>query len=146
MSGRKPFDPAEKARRAYLENRVRGADQQELLVMLYEGLTQNVMAGEKHLRAQEWEPAHDALVRSRRIVTYLLNSLREEGGDITKQLRGLYGFCFENIGRANLEKNPEVLAGVLDVINELSGAWRDLAAQNSELQEAVPVGADEESI
>ncbi len=117
--------------------------------MLYEGLTQNVMAGEKHMRAEEWEAAHDALVKSRRIVTYLMNSLREEGGDITKNLRSLYAFCFERIGKANLEKKPDELPGVLKVVNELSGAWRDLAAQNTELQEAVPVGApagaDEES-
>jgi flagellar secretion chaperone FliS len=127
MSAQKLIDPAEKARRAYLESKVQGADPQELLVMLYDGLLKNVMAGQQALHDKEWETALDTLVKARRIVTYLTNSLRPEGGDITDQLRSLYAFCFYNIGRANLQKDPEPLTGVLKVVRELSSAWVDLA-------------------
>ncbi len=124
---RASIDPTARARRAYLQSRVQGADTQDLLVMLYEGLLQNVIAGERCLEAEDWEGANEALGKARRIVTYLSNSLRDEGGEISGHLRRLCTFCFENIGRANLEKNPSRLAGVLAVLRELSGAWSNLA-------------------
>jgi flagellar secretion chaperone FliS len=116
-----------RAERAYLENRVRGANPQELLVILYEGLLKSVLGGKRALEGNVYDEAHAELSRARRIVTYLTNSLQEEGGEITVNLRQLYGFCFENIGRANLEKKPELLDGVVNVVKELTGAWTDLA-------------------
>lgn len=116
-----------RAERAYLENKVQGANPQELLVILYEGLLKTLLAGKKALEGQVYDEAQAELSRARRIVTYLSNSLQEEGGEITVNLRQLYGFCFENIGRANLEKKPELLDGVVNVVKELTGAWTDLA-------------------
>lgn len=120
-------DTQSRAQRAYQESRIRGADPQELLAILYEGLLQSVRDGQHALREQRWEDAQLALSKARRIVTYLSNSLREEGGEITKQLRPLYAFCFENIGRASLEQVPGLLDGVIKVVGELSGAWAAIA-------------------
>ncbi len=116
-----------RAERAYLENKVQGANPQELLVILYEGLLKTVLSGKRALEEKAYDEACADLGRARRIVTYLTNSLQEEGKEITVNLRQLYGFCFENIGRANLEKKPELLDGVLNVVKELTGAWTDLA-------------------
>ncbi len=121
-----------RAERAYLENKVQGANPQELLVILYEGLLKTVLSGQRALEENVFDEAHAELSRARRIVTYLSNSLREEGGEITVNLRQLYGFCFENIGRANLEKKPELLDGVVNVVKELTGAWTDLARQQKQ--------------
>lgn len=139
MSDTKPIDRTERARRAYLESRVRGADPQDLLVMLYEGLLQGLQVGERALREEDWATAQESLSRARRIVTYLLTSLRKEGGQISEHLQRLYVFCFENIGRANLEHRPELLPPVIKVVRELSGAWQELARQG-----AAPAPAGEE--
>ncbi|MBM4118464.1 flagellar export chaperone FliS [bacterium] len=125
-----------RAQRAYSECRVRGADPQQLLALLYDGLLQSVRAGQRALREKQWEEAQVALSKARRIVTYLSQSLRPEGGEITERLRPLYAYCFEGIGRASLEKRPELLDGVAKVVGELSGAWTALA--QSPRQPALP--------
>jgi len=131
MTEQKLIDQTERARRAYLESRVRGADPQDLLVMLYEGLLQSVQFGERALRDEDWAAAQESLSRARRIVTYLLTSLRKEGGQISDHLQRLYVFCFENIGRANLERRPELLPAVIKVVRELSGAWKAIAGRGA---------------
>jgi flagellar protein FliS len=122
-------DAQTRAQRAYQESRIRGADPQQLLAILYEGLLQSVRDGRHALREERWEDAQQALSKARRIVTYLSNSLREEGGEITDRLRPLYAFCFENIGRASLEHSPGLLDGVIEVVGELSGAWAAVARE-----------------
>lgn len=130
----------QRAQRAYQESRVRGADPQQLLALLYDGLLQSVRAGQRAQREQNWEEALAALSKARRIVTYLSNSLRPEG-EISERLRPLYAYCFENIGRASLEQRPELLDGVAKVVGELSGAWTALASSQREL---APAGGEEE--
>lgn len=125
-----------RAQRAYAECRVRGADPQQLLALLYDGLLQSVRAGQRALQEKQWEEAQVALSKARRIVTYLSQSLRPEGGEITERLRPLYAYCFEGIGRASLEQRPELLDGVAKVVGELSGAWTALA--QSPRQPAAP--------
>lgn len=127
MTAQNLTDSKARAEKAYLANRVQGADPQELLVMLYQGLQQSVRAGKAALENKIWDDAHAELSKARRIVTYLTNSLRPEGGEITERLRQLYGFCFENIGRASLEQDPTLLDGVIKVVQELTGAWSELA-------------------
>jgi flagellar secretion chaperone FliS len=133
---------AQRAQRAYQESRIRGADPQQLLALLYDGLLQSVRAGQRAQREQDWEEAQASLSKARRIVTYLSSSLRPEGGAITERLRPLYAYCFENIGRASLEQRPELLEGVAKVVGELSGAWTALASSRRELGRA----AAEESL
>jgi flagellar protein FliS len=122
----------QRAQRAYQENRIRGADPQQLLALLYDGLLQSVRAGQRAQREQNWEEAQAALSKARRIVTYLSQSLRPEGGEISERLRPLYAYCFEHIGRASLEQRPELLDGVAKVVGELSGAWTALASSQRE--------------
>lgn len=126
MTSQNLTDINARAQRAYLENRVQGADPEELLLILYQGLLQSIRAGQYALEDEVWDEAHAELSKSRRIVTYLTNSLRTEGGEISDRLRQLYGFCFENIARASLEKKPALLDGVVNVVKELIGAWSDL--------------------
>jgi flagellar protein FliS len=132
----------QRAQRAYQESRVRGADPQQLLALLYDGLLQSVRAGQRAQREKNYEEALACLSKARRIVTYLSNSLRPEGGEISERLRPLYAYCFENIGRASLEQRPELLDGVAKVVGELSGAWTALAGSR---RESAPAGEVEEA-
>ncbi len=120
------------ARQAYMENQVLDADPEKLLLLLYEGLTRFVLAGKQNLEAGNWEEAAKSLGKARRIVNYLIQLLRPEGGDISRHLRRLYAFCFDHISRAILEQDPELLEGVLQVVRELSGAWNELAQGRAE--------------
>jgi flagellar secretion chaperone FliS len=113
-------------RLAYLESQVQESQPEELLLLLYEGLTRYVLAGKTNLEEKNWEEATENLGRARRIVNYLIQLLRPEGGDITRHLRRLYAFCFDRISHSILERDPEFLDGVLQVIGELSGAWNEL--------------------
>lgn len=99
--------------------------------MLYQGLIQSVRLGAEALRQERWDRAQAELSKARRIVTYLANSLRDEGAEISERLGQLYGYCLERIVKANLERRPELLDGVLEVTRELNGAWSELAQGES---------------
>jgi len=132
----------QRAQRAYQESRIRGADPQQLLALLYDGLLQSVRTGQRALREKNWEEAQASLSKARRIVTYLSNSLRPEGGAITERLRPLYAYCFENIGRASLEQRPDLLDGVAKVVGELNGAWTALAGSRRAIEPAAASGEE----
>lgn len=129
---------SKKAQSAYLENQIRGAGNTELQQLIYEGLIRNILSGKSHMENEAWESAHIDLSRAKRIVNYLLSTLKPEGGEITKQLRRLYAFCFERISRAILERQASHLDGVLPVVQELAGAWAELA----QTQDHGPDGGD----
>jgi len=124
-------DMGRDARRVYLETQVRGSNPQQLLQLLYEGLTRYLLAGRASLEERRWEEAARNLGKARNIVSYLIQLLRPEGGDISRHLRRLYAFCFENISLAILEQSPDRVDGVLKVVRELSSAWNELARKTA---------------
>jgi len=125
-------DASRDARKVYLENQVRESNPEQLLQLLYEGLTRFLLVGKTNLEKKDWEDAARNLGRARQIVNYLIQLLRPEGGDISRHLRRLYAFCFEQISLAILEQSPDRIEGALKVVGELSSAWNELARKESE--------------
>lgn len=128
-------DSTKDARKIYLETQVRDSNPEQLLQLLYEGLTRFLLAGKSNLEKQNWEEGARNLGRARQIVNYLIQLLRPEGGDISRHLRRLYAYCFEHISLAILEQSPERIDGVLKVVRELSSAWNELALRGPKKQD-----------
>lgn len=60
------------------------------------------------------------------IIKELSNALNMEGGDIANNLKRLYIFTLENLKKAEMDDNPQLLEDVIKVIQILSEAWTEI--------------------
>ena len=99
----------------------------QLVLMLYDGALAHLSRAEEALAGTPaTEPAHEALTKAQAIVNHLAVTLdHERGGEIAANLADLYGFCSEQLLRANLEKSPEGLDDVASVLRGLRDAWEE---------------------
>ena len=109
---------------AYKKASVNTLDQNKLIIMLYDGAIKNANFAVQYMESGEIEKVHDSLIKTKNIVTELLATLNmEQGGEIAKNLKSLYSYMFSQLIEANMEKKPEPVLNVIDLLKELRGAW-----------------------
>ena len=106
------------------------ASPEELVVRMYEGaIRQARTAREAHLAGKIAERGK-ALSRALAIVGELRGALDlERGGEIARNLRGLYGFVWDRLLEANLSGRVEAVDEAVDVLERLLGAWQEIASR-----------------
>jgi flagellar protein FliS len=78
------------------------------------------------------EPISKAIMKTQEIVTELMASLDfERGGDIAKNLFSLYSWFNQELLAANINADPQRIATVRNMLNDLRGAWSEIIAKNS---------------
>lgn len=118
----------------YRETRIKTASPAQLVVMLYDeavkqcdiaiGLLQD---GTKK-NPQNIEKVHKALGKVQDIITELMAGLDfDSGGDIAEDLFALYVWFGRQILEANLAKDPEPVASVRAMMDDLRSAWSEAA-------------------
>ena len=109
---------------AYKKASVNTLDQNKLIIMLYDGAIKNASFAVEHMKSEEIEKVHDCLIKTKNIVTELMATLNMvNGGDIAKNLQSLYSYMFSQLIEANMEKKPEPVIVVIDLLKELRAAW-----------------------
>ena len=109
---------------AYKKASVNTLDQNKLIIMLYDGAIKNASFAVEHMKSEEIEKVHDCLIKTKNIVTELMATLNmDNGGDIAKNLQSLYSYMFSQLIEANMEKKPEPVIVVIDLLKELRAAW-----------------------
>ena len=109
---------------AYKKASVNTLDQNKLIIMLYDGAIKNASFAVEHMKSEEIEKVHDCLIKTKNIVTELMATLNmDQGGDIAKNLQSLYNYMFSQLIEANMEKKPEPVIVVIDLLKELRAAW-----------------------
>ncbi len=109
---------------AYKKASVNTLDQNKLIIMLYDGAIKNASFAVEHMKSEEIEKVHDCLIKTKNIVTELMATLNmDNGGDIAKNLQSLYSYMFSQLIEANMEKKPEPVIVVIDILKELRAAW-----------------------
>ena len=113
---------------AYRKASVNTLDQNKLIVMLYDGAIKQAGFAVEHIKKNEIEKAHNALVKAKNIVSELMSSLNmEKGGEVAKNLKSLYAFMFSQLIEANMN---------IGLLKELREAWIHIG--NSNKAPAVP--------
>ncbi|MBX9767365.1 MAG: flagellar export chaperone FliS [Bdellovibrionales bacterium] len=119
----------------YKQTAVESASREKILLMLYEGAIkftkQAIAAAEKKDIAQRGY----FIGRVFDIIVELNNTLDHKiGGDISKNLESLYNFLTEQLTKANMTGDPEVLRSVLKILDVLYDGWakaiEQIKAQN----------------
>jgi len=123
---------------AYRETRVRTASQGSLIVMLYDEAIKQIGAAvvlfddefKKH--PSRIEIANKHILKSQEIITELMASLdMEAGGEIAQNLFSLYTYFNQQLVEGNMEKRPEKLALVKNLMDQLRQAWVEVVNNTS---------------
>ena len=109
---------------AYYRTNVQTSDQLRLIIMMYDGLLRFLKKAVVKINVGDVESAHNYLTRSKNILQELLTTLRvDKGGEIAKNLKELYLYCFKRLVEANLRKDPELVQEVIKIVSNLREGW-----------------------
>lgn len=107
----------------YKQQEVLSANRGELLLMLYDGCIKQLKLASMHIGEQNVEGAHNSLVKAQAILSKLETDL-DMSYDIAVPLMELYGFFQRELSEANIKKDAEKIAPVLEMIVDLRNTWQ----------------------
>lgn len=96
--------------------------------MLYDAAIRHCAAGREAILAEKFDVQNEQLTKAQRIISELMCSLdMEQGGEVAKNLLGLYAYCNNQLVLANIEDKAEAVDPVIRVLCELRKAWTQIA-------------------
>ncbi len=114
----------------YQENKIEGASQAEMIIMLYEGAIKFMNQGILYIESKNIEKSNESIIKAQRIVNELQITLNfDEGGEIATNLYRLYDFCMQELIRANVKKDISGLQNSIGIFENLLEAWKAIANQ-----------------
>ncbi|MBI2885979.1 MAG: flagellar export chaperone FliS [Chloroflexi bacterium] len=109
----------------YQEVHTRTANPAELVVMLYEGAVRFLRQALIGMEDGDIEKVHNSLVRAQRIIEELEMAVDPRHGPIGDSLTALYRFMLSELELANVRKERARVQPVVELLEELLGAWRE---------------------
>lgn len=119
--------------RSYKETQIKTATPGKLVVMLYDGALKHLALAQEALqsRHRRYDLVSGELVRVQDIVTELMVSLDfERGGEIARNLFGLYMWMNRQVLDCNIRKDAAPLQPVRKLLMELRAAWAEVAEKH----------------
>ncbi len=129
----------EAATKSYRNTNVLSADPLKLVRMCYEGAIGSLKLSRDAYIARDYEAKAKALAKTLAIIHELNTSLdMKRGGDVAKNLRGLYLYMTQALTEADLKRNLKVFDEVIHMLEELESAWKALAFGTPENTSPIP--------
>lgn len=111
---------------AYTQTSIGGIESPTKLIgMLYDGILRFAYRTKKAMQEGDVEKKVYYINRTTAIFMELLNSLDYSQGDVAHYLSGLYTRQIQLLTAANVSNNIENINEVVNVVRQLSEAWRD---------------------
>lgn len=115
--------------RKYLENQVATASPEQLVILLYDGALRFLSQGREALAEGKALEAHGSLVKAQRIIIELMCALNPEADKtLSDNLTSLYFYMYQQLVRANIEKDAQRVEEVTRLMDTLRGGWREAVA------------------
>ena len=114
---------------AYRKQDVLTAGPVDLIVMLYDALKKNIILGKRGIVKKDVPGAHKCLIKAQMILTELINSL-DMSYEISGELLDLYEFALKSIADANMQKNAEPLDPIIEMVDSIREAWKEISSMN----------------
>jgi flagellar protein FliS len=129
----------------YLNNQIKTASQEQILVMLYDGAINFCRKARYALDAGDKVGRGEGISRAMAIINELNSTLDFEiGGEIATELDALYGFMTRELISANVNNDSKKIATVIGLLKELRETWVIAIEMNRKAQsEAVPVPSED---
>ncbi len=123
---------------AYQSNGVSTSNQKQLVVMLFDGMHRFLSQSIKALAEDDFEGTHLFLHKTGKILLELISTLSEEkGGEIARNLKNIYLFCYEQVVIANLKKEEQLILDVQDILNNIRMGFK-AATQKQQVTGTAP--------
>lgn len=115
--------------KAYKDNSVTTQTPGQIVVLLYEGAIRFCRQAITALEQKDYIQKGKLLDKAYGVVAELNASLdMEKGGEVALNLRKLYVFMQEQLVEANFKKDTKRVQQVIGLLEELLGAWKQVAA------------------
>ena len=133
---------------AYRTANVRTASQGQLIVLLYEGAVRELSTAcalfepDGTIKPYNIEKFGLCLQKTEAIITELQVSLNlETSGDIAQNLMSLYTYFNSELLTASINQDKSKVEFVLQMMQELTASWRQIAASTANVPVAAATGA-----
>jgi flagellar protein FliS len=116
--------------RSYKETQIKTATPGKLILMMYDGAIKNLNQALQDIddEHRRYDSISNSLIKAQDIIAELMISLDfERGGEIAKNLFGLYVFMNRRLLDGNIKKDKAPLEEVRTLLMELRGAWAEVA-------------------
>jgi len=115
------------ATRQYQRTQVETASPTRLVILLYDGAVRFCHLAQDAMRKGDLESQNTNLIKAQRIVSELLSSLnRDAGGEIASNLARIYAHLLEELVKANLYDQPEILDHAISMLNQMRASWVEI--------------------
>ena len=122
-----PMPTSTMLRSRYVTDSVETMSPARLLVALYDRLVLDLDRAEVAIGANDIGGAHASLVHAQEIVCELLNTLDLDAWPAGEGLASVYQFVVEQLIKANVDKDAQLVADCRRIIEPLRDAWRQAA-------------------
>lgn len=124
--------PSSRGAQAYYQTHVQSRSPLELVVMLYDGAIRFLTEAHDAMVAKDLAAKGRALSRGLAIINELQNNLNfEQGGELAERLDALYTYMLGRLVDANIKGDPAGIQECLRLLDNLRGAWAEIAARPS---------------
>ena len=105
------------------------ADPHKLILLLFEGAKISISASKLHMAQGHIAEKGSAISKAIDIITNGLKASLdyEAGGELAQKLGALYDYMTQRLLWANMKNDAAALDEVLSLLNELHGAWEQIA-------------------
>ncbi len=111
--------------KAYHKTSIETASKEKILLMLYEACIRHLKRCKLAMEQKNYAEKGLALGKAQDILNELSNSLNHElGGDLSKQLEGLYLHMFQETTKANIENDPKKVDHCIKLMETLYEGWK----------------------
>ena len=114
---------------AYRRQDILTASSVDLIIMLYDALKKNIILGRRGIEKKDVQSAHKHLMKAQEIVSELINCL-DMNYPISEELLNVYEFILRNLADANIQKDTEPLEPVIDMVDGIRDAWKQISSTN----------------
>lgn len=105
------------------------ADPHQLVLMLMDGLLDEIARAEGHIQAKQYERKGQAINKCLQILGGLDSALdMEKGGELAANLHRLYDYCGQRLFEISVSNDLAGFADVRRILLELKQGWEAMAA------------------
>lgn len=134
------MNPANPYLKQYKKNQIETATPEEVLILLYDGAIQFLNKAKIAFEQEDFPSYGNHLISAEKIILEFMNTLdMEVGGDLAVNLYRLYEYLYRTLINANLNKEPEKVDEVLNILKGLRETWQKAITIANAEKQATPL-------
>lgn len=124
------YQAAQRYSSLHVHSAVEDASPHRLIQMLFEGALERIAQAKGAIQQRQIARKGELIGKAINIVGGLQGCLDDrEGGELARNLDGLYDYIIQRLTQANYETNPEILDECGRLLGEIKTAWDAIAPQ-----------------